>query len=186
MSLMASSRRGPGKPGGILVLLVALLPGLLVSCRHLPPAPEGFNPEDYTPVTLAQLKEPHQAGLAQGQRVSVAGYFWQYLEYDPFMAAQYLAILRRPLSESRQRWASLYDSAQLQGYYDRLVLTRDQRRDWNLKRLEHVRIYGQLTNLGVGILYLKTHHVDRLDGADSPPGPGPAAPYAPGKETPNP
>jgi hypothetical protein len=163
-----------------------LLPGLLGGCRHLPPAPEGFNPEDYTSITIAQLREPHKAGLARGQRVSVEGYFWQYLEYDPFMGAQYLATLRRPLVESRQRWAALYESAQMQGYCDRLVLTREQRRDWDLKRLEHVRIYGQMTSLGFGILYLQAHQVDRLEGAEAPRGLRRAAPSAPGKETQNP
>jgi len=186
MSLMAIFSRGPGKQGGILVLLAALLAGLSMGCRHLAPAPEGFNPEDYTPVTSAQLQEPHKAGLARGQRVSVEGYFWQFLEYDPFMGAQYLATLVRPLTESHQRWAALYESAQMQGYWDRLVLTRQQQREWDLRRLEHVRIYGQMANLGFGILYLQAHHLDRLDGAGGPRGQRPAAPAAPGKETQNP
>ena len=186
MCLRGGSCRSPGKLGITLVLLVGLLPGLLAGCRHLPPAPEGFNPEDYTPVTIAQLREPHKAGLARGQRVRVEGYFWQFLEYDPFMGAQYLATLRHPLAESRQRWAALYESAQMQGYCDRLVLAREQRRDWDLKRLEHVRIYGQMTSLGFGILYLQAHQVDRPDEADSPRGLRPAAPAAPGKETQNP
>jgi hypothetical protein len=186
MCLMAVSCRNPGQLGIVLVLLAALFLGLMAGCRRLPPAPEGFNLEDYTPVTLAQLREPHKAGLARGQRVSVEGYFWQYLEYDPFMGAQYLATLRRPLAESRQRWAALYESAQMQGYCNRLVLTPEQRRDWDLKRLEHVRIYGQMANLGFGILYLQAHQVDRLDGADGPRDLRPAAPAAPGKETQNP
>ena len=186
MGLTASSRGGPGKLGGVLLLLFTLLPGLALSCRHLPPAPEGFNPEDYTPVTIEQLKDPHRAGLVKGQKVSVAGFFWQYLEYDPFMAARYLAAARHPLVQSQLRWASLYDTPQLQGYFDRLVLTGQQRRDLSLKRLEHVRVYGQLANLEVGILYLQAHHVDRLDKEGGALSPGSAAPRATGKETPNP
>ncbi len=183
MHLKANSRRVAGKLDGVLMLLLILLPGLAVSCRHLPPAPEAFNAEDYTPVTIEQLREPHQAGLRQGQRVSVAGYFWQYLEYDPFMVARYLAVARHPLEQSPLRWAALYSSAQLQGYYDRLVLTPEQRRDWHLKRLEHVRVYGQLANLGFGILYLQAQHLDRLDAADGPPSGKAEAPAAAGKET---
>lgn len=183
MWVKLNSRGNPGKVGRFLVLLAALLPALLGGCRHLPPAPDGFNPEDYTPVTPAQLREPHKAGLVRGQRVSVEGYFWQYLEYDPFMGAQYLATLRRPLAESQKRWAALYESAQMQGYCNRLVLTREQKRDWDLKRLEHVRIYGQMASLGFGILYLQAHQVDRLDRAEGPRGLHPAAPAAPGKET---
>lgn len=160
-------------------LLFLLLTGLASSCGHLPPVPEGFHPEEYTPVTVAQLQAPRQAGLIPGQKVSVTGYFWQYLDYDPFMAAGYLAWARRPLVESRRRWASLYDSQQMQGYYDRLVLTREQWRDWDFKRLEQVRVFGRLTPLGFGVLYLQVHHVDRLD---APEGSLPQRPTPPASE----
>lgn len=186
MPLMVGSSGSPFRLGAVLILLVTLLSGLAAGCRHLPPAPEGFNPEDYKAVTLEQLREPHKAGLAKGQLVSVNAYFWQYLEYDPFMTAQYLAVMRHPLTESQRRWASLYNSPQLQGYYDRLVLTREQRRDLDLKRLEHVRVFGQLTNLGFGIFYLQAHHVDRLGLEDGPLSQKPAAVGAEGKEAPGP
>ena len=124
--------------------------------------------------------------MIQGQRVSVAGFFWQYLEYDPFTVARYLAVARHPLVQSSLRWASLYDSPQMQGYYDRLVLTPEQRRESNLKRLEHVRVYGQLADLGFGILYLQAHHLDRLDPENASRDQRTAAPQAPGKETPSP
>jgi hypothetical protein len=186
MRLKAGSQGSPGRLAGVLILLLALLPGLTASCHHLPPAAEGFNPEDYTPVTIEQLQDPHRAGLLKGQRVSVAGFFWQYLEYDPFVVARYLAVARHPLVESPLRWASLYNSSQMQGYCDRLVLTPEQRREWNLKRLEHVRVYGQLANLGFGILYLQAQHVERLDVEDGPLSQKTAAPQATGKETPRP
>ena len=186
MPLKTASRRGSGPLGAVLILLLALLPGGSAGCRHLPAAPEGFNPEDYKPVTLEQLQDPRRAGLLKGQRVSVAGYFWQYLDYDPFMVARYLAVARHPVAQSRLRWAALYDSPQMQGYYDRLVLTPEQRREWNLKRLEHVRVYGQLDNLEFGFLYLQAHHLDRLGVEDGPSPPRAAATRAPVKEHPEP
>ena len=176
----------PEKLGGILILLLTLLPGLALGCRHLPPPPEEFNPQDYTPVTIEQLQDPRRAGLSPGQKVSVSGYFWQFLEYDPYMVARYLALARRPLVQSRLRWAALYNSPQLQGYYDRLVLTVEQQEDLHLKRLEHVRVYGVLTDLGFGILYLKAQHVDRLEVEDVLPGRQTPAPACPAEETPNP
>ena len=183
MRLRPNLCRCPEKSGGILILLLALLPGLALSCRHLPP-PEEFNPQDYTPVTIEQLQDPRRAGLSPGQQVSVTGYFWQYLEYDPYMVARYLALARRPLVQSRLRWAALYNSPQLQGYYDRLVLTVEQQQGLYLKRLEHVRVYGVLTDLGFGILYLKARHVDRLEVEGVRP--VREAPAFPAEETPNP
>ena len=186
MRLTASPVGHPGKLGGVLILLLALLPGLAVSCHRLPPAAEGFNPEDYTPVTIEQLQDPRRAGLLQGRRVSVAGYFWQYLEYDPYMVDRYLAVARHPLVQGPLSWAALYNIPQMQGYYDRLVLTPEMRRDLKLKRLEHVRVYGQLTDLGFGILYLEAQHVERLGDVDGHLSRKTVAPAAPGKETPNP
>ena len=182
MSLKAGFERCSGLLGAVLVLLMALLPVWTAGCRHLPAAQEGFNPEDYKPVTLEQLRDPRRAGLSKGQRVSVAGYFWQYLEYDPFMVGRYLAVARHPVAQSQLRWAALYDSPQMQGYFDRLVLSPEQRREWNLKRLEHVRVYGQLANLEFGVLYLLAHHLDRLEVEDSPSRPKAAAPQAAMKE----
>jgi hypothetical protein len=151
---------------GILACLLALLMGLAGGCGHIRPAPEGFNPEEYSPVAMHQLQAPRKAGLAPGQKVRVEGYFWQYLDYDPAMLANYATMVRRPLAWSRLRWAALYQESQMQGYYDRLALTRQQQRDWPLKRLEQVRIYGQLAPLGFGVLYLQVHHLERLDPAE--------------------
>jgi hypothetical protein len=128
--------------------------------------PKGFSPENYTPVTISQLAAPRKAGLAPGQKVYVEGYFWQYLEYDPDMVANYLTLARQPVAWSRLRWASLYQQPQMRGYYDRLALTRQQQQDWQLRRLEHLRVYGQLAPLGFGVLYLQAHHLERLDGAE--------------------
>ena len=151
--------------GRVLVCLV-LLPGLALSCGYIRPVPQGFNPENYNPVSISQLMAPRQAGLTPGQKVYVEGYFWQYLEYDPDMVANYLTLARQPVAWSRLRWASLYQQPQMRGYYDRLALTRQQQQDWRLRRLEHLRVYGQLAPLGFGVLYLQAHHLERLDGAE--------------------
>jgi hypothetical protein len=150
-------------PGRFLLLLFVCLLGLVPSCGYIRPVPEGWNPEDYTPITYKQLLAARKAGLAPGQKISVEGYFWQYLEYDPSMVPNYLTMVRQPLAWSRLRWASLYRTPQMQGYYNRLALTRTQQRDWDLKRLEHVRVFGQLAPLGLGVLYLQAHHVEQLD-----------------------
>jgi hypothetical protein len=169
-----------------LVLFFAILPGLASSCRHAPPATEVFHSGEYTPVSIEQLQAPQKAGLIRGQKVSVEGYFWQYLEYDPFPVPKYLALARHPLAESRWHWASLYNSPQMQGYFDRLALSGEQRRQLDLKRLEHVRIYGRLAHLPFGILYVQAQHLDRLDEESGPLTRGPAAPAVEGKETPVP
>jgi len=169
-----------------LLLLMGLILGLVWGCGYIRPAPEGLNPEDYTPITYEQLQAPRRAGLTPGQKVRVDGYFWQFLEYDPVMVRNYLTLTRQPLAWSRLHWASLYDVPQMRGYYDRLALTREQKRDWRLKRLEHVRVYGELTPLGLGVLYLQAHQVDRLDQEEGTPGPGSTAPATEGEENQNP
>jgi hypothetical protein len=183
MRLMADT---DGRPliGGILVLLLLLLPGLESGCRHAPPATAAFNPKEYTPVNIEQLEAPKAAGLLPGQKVSVAGYFWQYLEYDPFPVSKYLAVARHPVRQNQWRWASLYSSPQMTGYFDRLALSREERRELDLKRLEHVRIYGRLAHLPFGILYLEGEHVERLDEEGGPPERIPAPPAVQGRGTP--
>jgi hypothetical protein len=146
-----------------LTWLLPLLTGLIWGCGHIRPVPQAFNPEAYTPVTISQLQAPHKAGLAAGQKVRVEGYFWQYLDYDPVIVANYVTMASHPLAWSRLRWAALYQQPQMRGYYDRLALTRRQQQDWPLQRLERVRLYGQLARLGFGVLYLQAHHLERLE-----------------------
>jgi len=186
MRLMADTGGFPSRFGGALVLFFLLLPGLESGCRHAPPAAEAFNPQQYSSVTIEQLQVPKASGLLPGQKVSVAGYFWQYLEYDPFPVPKYLAVARHPIRENRWRWASLYNSPQMTGYFDRLALSREERRELDLKRLEHVRIYGRLAHLPFGILYLEAEHVERLDEDGGPPIRKPEAPAVEGKKTPTP
>ncbi len=162
-----------GRSSAILGRLLALLlAGAVLACGHIRPVPEGFNPEDYQVVSLDQLRAPRRAGLEAGQKVRVEGFFWQYLDYDPRLAANYLTLARQPLAWSRLRWASLYRTASMRGYYDLLALAREQQHRWDLKRLDRVRVYGELAPLGFGTLYLRVHHIDRLDEAAGLPEPG--------------
>ncbi len=179
MRVMSSSGGAP-----LLILLVFLLPGLALSCGHIRPAPQDFHPKEYSPVTIEQLQAPRQAGLVSGQKVRVTGYFWQYLDYDPRLAANYLTMARQPLAWSRLRWASLYRTLSMQGYYDRLALTREEQLRLRLKRLEKVEVFGELAPWGFGALYLQAHRVQRLEGEEGPAGQGQTAPEAEGKETP--
>jgi hypothetical protein len=168
----------------LLILLVLLLPGLALSCGHIRPAPQDFHAGDYVPVTIEQLQAPRPAGLVSGQKVRVTGYFWQYLDYDPRLAANYLTMARQPLAWSRLRWASLYRTLPMQGYYDRLALTQEQQRALRLKRLEKVEVYGELAPWGFGALYLQAHQIQRLEAEEGPAGQGQTAPEAEGQETP--
>lgn len=167
----------------LLACLLILLLGPVGGCGHIRPVPARFNPEEYTPVTIRQLQAPRPAGLSSGQKVRVEGYFWQYLDYDPVLAANYATMVRHPLAWSRLRWAALYQQPQMRGYYDRLALTRRQQQDWPLQRLEPVRVYGRLTPLGFGVLYLQAHHLERLEEGNGSLDPG-ASPPAGRRESP--
>ncbi len=185
MCLTADFGRAPRRPGLLLLALLLLLAGGALSCGHIRPAPEGFSPEQYTAVTIEQLQAPRRAGLASGQKVWVEGFFWQYLEYDPRMVANYLTMARQPVAWSRLRWAALYRDSSMRGYYDRLALTRSQKGQWDLKRLEQVRVFGQLAPLGFGTLYLQVHHIEPLElegaaGGQGGPAPAPEALETPG------
>ena len=147
----------------LLVWLLVLLTGLAWGCGRIRPVPEAFQPEAYTPVTIAQLQAPRKAGLVSGQKVRVEGFFWQYLDYDPNLVANYATMVSRPVAWSRLRWAAMYQQRQMRGYYDRLALTPQQQVDWALRRLEQVRVYGQLAPLGWGVLYLQAHRLERLE-----------------------
>ena len=184
MRVMASPSDGPGGPIPLVILVIVLLSGITCSCGHIRGAPPDFHSQDYAPVTIEQLQAPRQAGLVSGQKVRVSGYFWQYLDYDPVMAANYLTMVRQPLAWSRLRWASLYRSLPMQGYYDRLALTQEQQRALKLKRLDEVQVYGQLAPLGFGALYLHAHQVERLAVDETPPSQEEQSPGAEGRGTP--
>jgi hypothetical protein len=168
MGLTANPGRAPRRRGLLWMALVLLLASESLGCGHIRPVPEGFNPEQYNPVTIEQLQAPRRAGLTSGQKVRVEGFFWQYLEYDPRMVANYLTMARQPLAWSRLRWAALYRDSSMRGYYNRLALTRIQKGQWDLKRLEPVRVFGQLAPLGFGTLYLQVHHIERLETDGAP------------------
>lgn len=149
---------------GFWALLLAMAGGLpLVACGSIPPAPGNFDPQGYRAVTLAELQAPRLRGLHPGEKVKVDGYFWQLLEYDPKVGANYLTLLRQPAAWLRLRWAALYASSDMHGYYDRLALERDQVEKVPLQRLQAVRVFGELAPLGFGVLYLRAHHLEPLE-----------------------
>lgn len=180
------ARPGDGPPGRgrrPLALILALL-ALFQGCGHIPgPPPEGWNAEEYTTITYDQLLTPREAGLAAGQKVAVKGYFWQYLVYDPAIVPNYLTLAAHPLTWHRLRWAALYRTPRMKGYFNRLALDADQKKDFRLQRLDSLRIYGELASLGLGVLYLRVHHVDKLDREKPLEGPEDAPPTAPSRET---
>ncbi|MGQ9688386.1 MAG: hypothetical protein ACUVXF_06315 [Desulfobaccales bacterium] len=163
MRLRADCGERLGRIRRLVPAFLLLLTAGVWGCGHIRPVPEGFEPAHYQAVSLEQLRAPRPSGLLPGQKVRVDGYFWQFLDYDPCVVPNYLTMVRQPLAWSRLRWAAMYESASMHGYYDRLALNQEQQRDWKLKRLEPVRVFGELAPLGFGALYLRVHHFERLE-----------------------
>ncbi len=133
---------------------------LVQACGQLPPVPATFAPQDYELIPYRQLLAAGGPALKAGQKVRVAAYFWQFLEYEPAMVRNYLNLFRRPLAWYRLEWCSLYETQDMRGYFDRVAMDPGQRQAFHLERLEHIEIYGQMAALGPGLLYLR---VDRLE-----------------------
>jgi hypothetical protein len=169
MSQSASRRPQPAPPGGArrpgptvwlgLLLLSALLG--LGACGQLRPRPAAFDPQTYTPIKYQDLLAPGQAGLHAGQKIQVKAYFWQYVNYDPAMLWNYLTLPRYPIRWYQLRWFATYGTAAMTGYYDLAALTPAQAEEYKLKRLEPVRLYGELSQLGPG-LYLQVFHIEKI------------------------
>jgi hypothetical protein len=143
--------------------------GLLLSfwlwsagCAQIPALPATVDPDAYTLITCQDLQRSGPANLTSGHRIKLPAYFWQYLSYDPAWLANYPNLLRYPFTWYHLEWFSVYGSSDMQGYYDRLVMTYAQRESYDLKRLDPIMIYGELANLGGGLLYLQVHRIDRL------------------------
>ncbi len=135
----------------------------LASCGQIRPVPEGLDTGAYTPITYQDLLARGQIGLASGQKIKLPAYFWQFVTYDPAMVPNYLNLLRYPLTWPDLQWFAIYGTPDMQGYYDRVVMDDDQRRSYRLQRLDRIMIYGELANLGPGLLYLQVHHIDKLE-----------------------
>ncbi len=157
-----SYTRGGFSLKATIVFLSAWL-ALLNACAHLPNLTEGFDPGAYQPITFQDLKQPEQAGLKSGEKIKVAAFFWQFVTYDPAILSNYPNFLRYPFTWYRLEWAALYGSADMKDYYDRVVMEAEQRERYPLKRLDHIMVYGELASLAPGKLYLRLHHLDRIE-----------------------
>lgn len=145
---------------GLAVLILALF---LAGCGRYRPMPKVWDPQAYRQATVQDLRNPGAAGLAAGDQVKVPAYFWQFIIYDPAMVRNYLTMLRHPLTWPRLEWCAVYGTPQMQEYFDRVVMDREQRRASKLSRLDHILIYGELAPMGGGLLYLRMHRLQKLD-----------------------
>jgi hypothetical protein len=150
------------KSGAAIFIVAAALWAALLSsgCGEIRPVPAAVQPQDYRSITYQQLQE--SAGLKNGEKVKVAAYFWQFLEYEPDMVRNYMTLVRHPLAWYRLQWFAVYGSPEMKGYFDRLVMEPEQRKEYKLKRLEHITIYGEMSELGAGLLYLQVHRIERI------------------------
>ena len=122
-----------------------------------------FDPGAYKPIDYQELLEPDLAGLHAGEKIRVKAYFWQYVNYDPALARNYLTLLRYPIRWYRLRWFALYRTDDLKGYYDLAAMTPEVADRYKLQRLEPVLLYGELSQLGMG-LFFQVFHVERITG----------------------
>jgi hypothetical protein len=144
---------------------VALLAGLLwllAACGQLPPLPAQVELETYAPITYEELLAPETAKLQAGQKIKVPAYYWQYLTYDPALVRNYLDMIRYPFSWYKLQWFATYGTPEMRGYFDLAALDPSQKRTYELHRLDHIMIYGELASLGPG-LYLRVHRIDKIE-----------------------
>ncbi len=150
------------KSGAGIFIGAAVLWSLVLfsGCGGVPPLPAVVEPQDYQPVTVQQLQEGK--GIKAGDKVKVPAYFWQFLEYDPDVVRNYMTLVRHPLAWYPLEWCALYGAPDMKGYFDRVVMETKQREDYKLKRLEHIMVYGEMAQMGAGLLYLRVHRIERL------------------------
>ena len=150
-----SRTRGPARFPGRRRLGVLLLCALLGlgACGQLRPRPAVFAPKTYTPIDYQDLISPRQAGLYAGKKIRVKAYFWQYLDYDPAMVRNYLTLLRYPVSWYKLRWFATYDTDEMTGYYDLAAISPELAKQYHLRRLDKVLLYGELSRLGPGLFF---------------------------------
>jgi len=146
-----------------MVALAVLLAILLCGCGRYRPVPKVWDPGAFRLVSVADLQAPGQAGLAAGDLIKVPAYFWEFLIYDPAMVRNYLTMLRHPLVWPQLEWFSVYGTPQMRTYFDRVVMDQEQRRSYDLDRLDHVMLYGELAPMGGGLLYLRLHRLEKLE-----------------------
>jgi hypothetical protein len=145
------------------LLIVLTLSALFAGCGRFPPVPAVWDPQAYRPITVEDLRAPGPAGLAAGDKVKVPAYFWEFIIHDPAMVRNYLTMLSHPLTWPRLEWFAVYGTPQMQAYFDRVVMDREQRRLYKLNRLDPVLIYGELAPMAGGLLYLRMHRLQITD-----------------------
>jgi len=142
------------------VLLAGLL-WLLAACGQLPPLPAQVEMETYAPISYEDLLAPGSGKLQAGQKIKVPAFYWQFLTYDPAMVRNYLDMIRYPFSWYKLQWFATYGTPDLRGYFDLAALDPSQK-TYELHRLDHIMIYGELASLGPG-LYLRVHHIVKIE-----------------------
>ena len=145
---------------GTAALLLAVL---LCGCGRYRPAPKVFDPGAYRLVSVADLQAPGKAGLTAGGLVKAPAYFWEFVIYDPAMVRNYLTMLRHPVTWPKLEWFAVYGTPQMETYFDRIAMDKDQRRSSGVQRLDPVMLYGELAPLGGGLLYLRLHRLEKLE-----------------------
>lgn len=151
---------GPGaRFFGILLALAVCLAAS--ACGELRPAPRNFETQAYRAIDYQELLNPARAGLKAGDLVRVRAFFWQYLTYDPALVRNYLTLPRYPVSWYRLRWFAIYASEKMEGYYDLAALSPEQEKQYKIKRLDPILIYGELSPLKPG-LFLRVHHIEKI------------------------
>lgn len=143
----------------LFVLLVALLS--LTACGSLRTVPAQFNAADYTPIDF-ELLGRDSSSLHAGDLVRCQAFFWQFLTHDPTPRYYYFNHLRYPVRWGALEWFALYQHADMRGYFDRAVMSREQRQEFKPQRLDHLIIYGELVPMGGSKLYLLVHHLERF------------------------
>jgi hypothetical protein len=152
------------RPSGLRAWFGALiLCGLLgiSACGQLRPYPDTFDPQAYKPIEYQDLLAPKAAGLNAGDKIRVKAYFWQYVDYDPAMIRNYLTLLRYPIRWYRLQWFAIYRTDDLTGYYDLAAITPELAEKYQLQRLDPIMIYGELSQLGMG-LFLQVFHIEKI------------------------
>jgi hypothetical protein len=143
----------------MLLSFTLLAPG----CGRYRPAPKVWDSGAYRPASVAELKTPGKAGLAAGDLVKAPAYFWEFVIYDPVMVRSYLTMLRHPITWPQLQWFAVYETPQMHGYFDRVVMDEEQQRSYKLSRLDRILLYGELAPLGGGLLYLRVHRLEKLE-----------------------
>jgi hypothetical protein len=145
--------------------IVAALAGLVLwvaACGQFPPLPAHMELDSYAPITCQDLLDPGTAKLQAGQKIKVPAYFWEFLTYDPDMVRNYLNLLRYRRHWYQLQWFAIYDTPDLQGYYDLAALAPSEVKANKPRRLDHIMIYGELASLGPG-LYLRVHRIEKIE-----------------------